>query len=137
MLYGVVGKNGNGTFDRNSAIKKGGSNGMNLRSRFGPRYCLPRIAFALGQEDFIRSLRCPTFQVFANTSGVRLQRFGRTQNQRASGSALDIDSRRKKPERNEFRTVSHRIKSEEHTSELQSHSFISYAVFCLKKKKDT
>ena len=27
------------------------------------------------------------------------------------------------------------IRSEEHTSELQSHSFISYAVFCLKKKK--
>src|ERR1051326_9510482 len=25
-------------------------------------------------------------------------------------------------------------RSEEHTSELQSHSFISYAVFCLKKK---
>ena len=28
----------------------------------------------------------------------------------------------------------HRLRSEEHTSELQSHSFISYAVFCLKKK---
>src|ERR1051326_6645107 len=27
-----------------------------------------------------------------------------------------------------------RIRSEEHTSELQSHSFISYAVFCLKKQ---
>src|ERR1051326_3851147 len=27
-----------------------------------------------------------------------------------------------------------RTRSEEHTSELQSHSFISYAVFCLKKK---
>ena len=26
-------------------------------------------------------------------------------------------------------------RSEEHTSQLQSHSFISYAVFCLKKKK--
>src|ERR1051326_9458559 len=26
-------------------------------------------------------------------------------------------------------------RSEEHTSEFQSHSFISYAVFCLKKKK--
>src|ERR1051326_9614239 len=26
-------------------------------------------------------------------------------------------------------------RSEEHTSELQSHSFISYAAFCLKKKK--
>ena len=28
-------------------------------------------------------------------------------------------------------------RSEEHTSELQSHSFISYAVFCLKKKNKT
>ena len=28
-----------------------------------------------------------------------------------------------------------KLRSEEHTSELQSHSFISYAVFCLKKKK--
>src|SRR5881296_679605 len=28
-----------------------------------------------------------------------------------------------------------RVRSEEHTSELQSHSNISYAVFCLKKKK--
>ena len=28
-------------------------------------------------------------------------------------------------------------RSEEHTSELQSHSFISYAVFCLKKKIST
>ena len=27
-------------------------------------------------------------------------------------------------------------RSEEHTSELQSHSIISYAVFCLKKKKN-
>src|SRR5881296_1727256 len=27
------------------------------------------------------------------------------------------------------------FRSEEHTSELQSHSNISYAVFCLKKKK--
>ena len=29
------------------------------------------------------------------------------------------------------------LRSEEHTSELQSHSFSSYAVFCLKKKKNT
>ena len=27
------------------------------------------------------------------------------------------------------------VRSEEHTSELQSHWYISYAVFCLKKKK--
>src|ERR1051326_9248948 len=31
-------------------------------------------------------------------------------------------------------TASCENRSEEHTSELQSHSFISYAVFCLKKK---
>src|SRR3546814_5096745 len=31
----------------------------------------------------------------------------------------------------------HRIRSEEHTSELQSLMRTSYAVFCLKKKKNT
>src|SRR3546814_1896982 len=31
--------------------------------------------------------------------------------------------------------VRHRLRSEEHTSELQSLMRISYAVFCLKKKK--
>src|SRR3546814_14735573 len=33
--------------------------------------------------------------------------------------------------------VDHRIRSEEHTSELQSLMRISYAVFCLKKKINT
>ena len=33
-----------------------------------------------------------------------------------------------------IRTIT--VRSEEHTSELQSHSFISYAVFCLKKKNN-
>ena len=32
-------------------------------------------------------------------------------------------------------TLHNLTRSEEHTSELQSHSEISYAVFCLKKKK--
>src|ERR1051326_8889071 len=37
--------------------------------------------------------------------------------------------------RHDQRMVSREVpRSEEHTSELQSHSFISYAVFCLKKK---
>src|SRR6056300_1834892 len=31
--------------------------------------------------------------------------------------------------------LEYQFRSEEHTSELQSHSEISYAVFCLKKKK--
>src|SRR6056300_1784843 len=34
-----------------------------------------------------------------------------------------------------FRQARKDPRSEEHTSELQSHSEISYAVFCLKKKK--
>src|SRR3546814_4121677 len=34
-------------------------------------------------------------------------------------------------------TVNHGVRSEEHTSELQSLMRISYAVFCLKKKKTT
>src|SRR3546814_9898881 len=35
------------------------------------------------------------------------------------------------------RTSNHWLRSEEHTSELQSLMRISYAVFCLKKKKTT
>src|SRR3546814_1371120 len=37
--------------------------------------------------------------------------------------------------RTNSRNVSSRVRSEEHTSELQSLMRISYAVFCLKKKK--
>ena len=44
-----------------------------------------------------------------------------------------LDNERKEVEelQKKFKTE---FRSEEHTSELQSHSFISYAVFCLKKK---
>ena len=44
-----------------------------------------------------------------------------------------------RPEQDELNDISDKAlmgRSEEHTSELQSHSFISYAVFCLKKKKN-
>src|SRR6186713_3751947 len=44
--------------------------------------------------------------------------------------------RRPGPRRPESRRVRADRRSEEHTSELQSHSGISYAVFCLKKKKN-
>src|ERR1051326_9345383 len=39
------------------------------------------------------------------------------------------------PTKDHWRSPSRLVRSEEHTSELQSHSFISYAVFCLKKNK--
>src|SRR3546814_2331756 len=40
------------------------------------------------------------------------------------------------PHRNRPRRQCHKVRSEEHTSELQSLMRISYAVFCLNKKKD-
>src|SRR3546814_4696757 len=39
--------------------------------------------------------------------------------------------------RSRFATEPHNLRSEEHTSELQSLMRISYAVFCLKKKKQS
>src|SRR3546814_9199663 len=46
---------------------------------------------------------------------------------------------RHQPVRNRpgIRRLHSQLRSEEHTSELQSLMRISYAVFCLKKKKDT
>src|SRR3546814_10016610 len=40
-------------------------------------------------------------------------------------------------QRNGQAAIDRRVRSEEHTSELQSLMRISYAVFCLKKKKTT
>src|SRR3546814_9780142 len=57
------------------------------------------------------------------------------------GRARDRQSWRRKsgpPQISESRALRHlatKIRSEEHTSELQSLMRISYAVFCLKKKK--
>ena len=54
---------------------------------------------------------------------------------------LDLPSDDKREVMNEIEEITgekkseEKQRSEEHTSELQSHSFISYAVFCLKKKK--
>src|SRR5216110_3933296 len=44
-------------------------------------------------------------------------------------------SHRAAPDRRGPRRASRWLRSEEHTSELQSRELISYAVFCLKKKK--
>ena len=53
-----------------------------------------------------------------------------------SKNEFQIDCLREKYVLTEEETlILDKVRSEEHTSELQSHSFISYAVFCLKKKK--
>src|SRR5213080_1190941 len=48
---------------------------------------------------------------------------------------LRADRPRDRPARDRGVAARRGVRSEEHTSELQSHSGISYAVFCLKKKK--
>src|SRR3546814_5069923 len=64
---------------------------------------------------------CPTVRPCSSSHGVATGSFGGTQAlRRRSSSAASI-----------------MMRSEEHTSELQSLMRISYAVFCLKKKKTT
>src|SRR5881409_4402744 len=48
---------------------------------------------------------------------------------------IEIDVHRSRQGRRARRNIEHLARSEEHTSELHSQSHISYAVFCLKKKK--
>src|SRR3546814_9509543 len=48
----------------------------------------------------------------------------------------DRQDSREQPRSHGHRNDGHRNRSEEHTSELQSLMRISYAVFCLKKKKN-
>src|ERR1043166_10156210 len=51
---------------------------------------------------------------------------------------LGLDPKEETPGRKVVRTIGEAlVRSEEHTSELQSRFGISYAVFCLKKKKNT
>src|SRR3546814_5587751 len=58
--------------------------------------------------------------------------------QRREGSAMIIDSHTHYHASGVLASVfGHLYRSEEHTSELQSLMRISYAVFCLKKKKHT
>src|SRR3546814_3140482 len=56
---------------------------------------------------------------------------GRARRQLEAGRRHDDDERGPRP------TVRVEVRSEEHTSELQSLMRISYAVFCLKKKNTT
>src|SRR3546814_1146911 len=76
-----------------------------------------------------RSTRTDT--LFPYTTLFRSQE-GRRLRRRQFHRALQVDGTRPDPPR---RAGGERRRSEEHTSELQSLMRISYAVFCLKKKK--
>src|SRR3546814_7193339 len=54
-----------------------------------------------------------------------------------NGASVDLKLGRLPQARAQIEESVKRLRSEEHTSELQSLMRISYAVFCLKKKKNT
>src|SRR3546814_7931681 len=68
-----------------------------------------------------------------NPPAARIHRTGRTVGGKQFGHARVINLTRVAAK---CATIRGRTRSEEHTSELQSLMRISYAVFCLKKKKE-
>src|SRR3546814_2711499 len=81
-------------------------------------------AFAFAVAAFAAAARASG--VTAGSSGIRL---GST---RPVGAAPSLAAKLSSPSPSKTRAA---LRSEEHTSELQSLMRISYAVFCLKKKK--
>src|SRR3546814_9325952 len=69
--------------------------------------------------------------VFQHQQAIRLDRFGRN----ACAETIRVVSRHGDEKSVLKQDAAVHIRSEEHTSELQSLMRISYAVFCLKKKK--
>src|SRR6056300_1773724 len=70
---------------------------------------------------------------YLGTDQSQVQRYLGAENQATSRFGLLFNGVFKVPM--QFSILNTPLRSEEHTSELQSHSEISYAVFCLKKKK--
>src|SRR3546814_10357952 len=108
------------------------------RSRLtGCRYCAfdPRTGL-----DALRPIRQPTGQFGARPPGDRellaqaLSFLGPSRADRRRSSARSLPSCATRCVRSRFADRTHG-RSEEHTSELQSLMRISYAVFCLKKKR--
>src|SRR3546814_6495513 len=92
---------------------------------------LPRRPRSVGSSDCAKSMRRRLHKPL-----LRKRRPGRDRGQLSRSNlgrlAQKIDFRRMS---NAYPTPLESLRSEEHTSELQSLMRISYAVFCLKKKK--
>src|SRR3546814_5981794 len=80
--------------------------------------------------------RIPVAQMRGRTQRGALRRDGRDQRSGSTGGEYPGE-KHFRHDLNTSRGYSHASRSEEHTSELQSLMRISYAVFCLKKKKYT
>src|SRR3546814_3434037 len=98
-------------------------------ARTDPHRAHVRIAFAIAEQqqrdDDVHDKRQRANQAHCLRLGVR-----------ACDQAVDRISDHPQAKREHGRSLEQRrLRSEEHTSELQSLMRISYAVFCLKKKK--
>src|SRR3546814_6314626 len=102
---------------------------------------------ALGKDEFVRILTEPKaalirqYEALLATEGVHLS-FAADAIARIAEIAFVVNERQENIGARRLHTVLERLlesisydRSEEHTSELQSLMRISYAVFCLKKKK--
>src|SRR3546814_8256556 len=84
-------------------------------------------------RDTLTSPRCPCpIKTFGATTEKLLFKFSCCPASRDKSRVHSSSERRKN-----FEKISSSNRSEEHTSELQSLMRTSYAVFCLKKKKQT
>ena len=90
-------------------------------------------------RSFYLDLQYKAYRDFANQYADKLDEFADEINALLAASP-GADKTYYLPEdfqitRDEIASTGFDARSEEHTSELQSHWYISYAVFCLKKKK--
>ena len=87
---------------------------------------------------FLMIRRPPRSTLFPSTTLFRSERERERERERETDTDTDTErarERKRERERERKRDRSTDRRSEEHTSELQSQFRISYAVFCLKKKK--
>ena len=149
-----------GTFSKSAGLTKSGEHKLDLpaianelrnRGYSGIKFkdsVSNRIAYAILPEQLKATEKPPQQKLTyrrALIQGHKLaKQLGMTENERrgfmeeltgkTSMKDMTADERRLLINELEQRAVEAGVRSEEHTSELQSHSFISYAVFCLKKK---
>src|SRR3546814_2024511 len=99
-----------------------------IGEQFGHAQASPAsLASTISSASSIGLVSSPSSSIFAALTTCSLSA---TLNSRTPADLRPITRRESSPMRMSF-------KSEEHTSELQSLMRISYAVFCLKKKKNT
>src|SRR3546814_7015996 len=91
---------------------------------------------AVAVEGLAAVAQAPSVHQSVCRAGVEAAHFAQTRQQGEVGDAAQVEHRTVFARRLQQRGVQRgQQRSEEHTSELQSLMRISYAVFCLKKKK--